>query len=68
VKQLADAGYRNLTARELVELRAQRVTREFIKSLNDAGYTGLSARDLVRMAAMGVNADFIRDLSKYKVK
>jgi hypothetical protein len=65
---MADAGYRNLTPHELVELKAQGVRPEFIKSLNDAGYTNLSVKDLVRMAAMGVNADFIRDLAKYKVK
>jgi hypothetical protein len=52
-------GYRYPTG-ELIRLRDQGVTSDYLAELKGLGYAGLSADDIVRLRNHGITTDFIR--------
>jgi hypothetical protein len=53
VEELAELGYRDLDADDLVAFRIHGVTPQFIRELADEGYDDVSADDLVAMKIHG---------------
>lgn len=60
--ELAAAGYRHLTANEVVELRALHVDAGYILEIEAQGFDHPAPRDLAAMKALGVDPAYIRDL------
>lgn len=57
-----DRGGPRLTVDELVELAANGVDADYIKSLTAVGMNNLTVADIIELAGNGVEADYIRDL------
>ncbi len=63
-KTAVSGGHRKLTVDELIALKQEGVTPDYIESLKRAGLEDLSARELNAMAIHGVSANYIRALSQ----
>lgn len=61
VDGLASAGLKKLSADELVALKVQGVTPEYVRAIHALGFNP-SVDELVRMKVQGVSPDYIRDL------
>jgi hypothetical protein len=57
---MRNAGYGNLTARQLAEFAIHNVTAAFISGTRAAGFSNLSPRELVSLRIYGITPDFIR--------
>jgi hypothetical protein len=53
-----------LTVEELVELAANDVDADYVKSLAGAGLRNLTVSEIVELAANDVEADYVRDLMR----
>ena len=62
LREMAKAGYANLTLREAVNFRVGRVDAAYIAQMRQLGYSDLSARKLADMAIIGVRPKFIEEL------
>ena len=62
LREMAKAGYANLTLREAVNFRVGRVDAAYIAQMRQLGYSDLSARKLADMAIIGVRPKFIVEL------
>jgi len=62
LREMARAGYANLSLREAVNFRVGRVDAAFINELRTLGFTNLSAHQLADMAILGVSPKFIKEL------
>jgi hypothetical protein len=58
------AGFPDIPAKELVNLRVQNVTPEYAKSVRDQ-FPGATLQDLVRMRIFNINAEFIADAKRH---
>lgn len=56
----AKAQSSELTADQLIQMKAAGVTPEFIEAMRKQGFDGLSIRDLTQLSIHGINADFIK--------
>lgn len=65
ISQLADAGYTNLSADDLIHLRSLGVTADYIRAMAAAGFGHPPVDQLVRMRAVGVTPAFARDMRKF---
>jgi hypothetical protein len=63
VRQLAEAGYPNLSYDELMAARIHRVTPDYIQEIALAGYPGLSMPQLTSLRIHRVTPAFIRGLA-----
>ncbi len=59
---LTQAGYGNLDVDEIVELKVQGVTAEFIRQMNAAGSGKLTTRQLVEIRVHGVTPTYLAEL------
>lgn len=59
IRELAAAGYRGLTADQLVEARALGIRGEYIRALAAAGYRNLDLDQLAELRALGVTGAYI---------
>jgi beta-lactamase regulating signal transducer with metallopeptidase domain len=60
IKEMAGAGYRDLTAAQLIALRSNAVRADYVASLESVGYPDLSLRDLLALRTNGITADVIK--------
>jgi hypothetical protein len=63
VNNMAGAGYKNLTADDIVRLAVIDVTIAHVRGLAQAGYPNLSIDDVVRTRIHRVTPEFVRDLA-----
>jgi len=49
-----------LTADQIIEMRAAGVTPEFIAAMRQQGFDNLTVRDITQLSIHGINADYIR--------
>jgi len=49
-----------LTANQIIEMRAAGVTPEFIEAMRKQGFDNLTVRDLTQLSIHGINADYIK--------
>jgi beta-lactamase regulating signal transducer with metallopeptidase domain len=60
--QMAALGYKNLTSRQLSEMRAYAVGPAYVAEMTDSGYSGLSADMLIRFKWLGVSSSYIKEM------
>ena len=63
VTNMAGAGYKNLTADDIVRLAVIDVTIAHVRGLAQAGYPNLPLDDMVRTRIHRVTPEFVRDLA-----
>lgn len=68
VSNMASAGYRNLSADEIVRFAVIDVTLAHVRGLAQAGYNNLPIEEIVRTRIHGVTPEFIRDLASLGYK
>ncbi len=61
IDSLKEAGLTNLTADELIGLKVQGVTAEYVKDMKDLGMK-LDADELIGIKVQGVTAEYIREM------
>ena len=61
--QMAALGYKDLTPKQLADMRAYAVGPWYVVEMADSGYSGLSADMLIRFKWIGVSKSFIREMS-----
>lgn len=66
IKELAGAGYRTLTAAQLIALYSNVVRADYVKSLQSVGYPSLSPNDLIALRSNGITADVIKSFQAVK--
>jgi hypothetical protein len=59
---MKELGYTGLVPGELVELRSQGVTPEFVRELREAGYDRLTTRELIELRSHGVDPALLKRL------
>jgi len=62
LREMAKAGYANLTLREAVNFRVGRVDAAYITQMRELGYGNLPARQLADLAVIGVTPAFVREM------
>ncbi|MEM1181585.1 MAG: hypothetical protein AAGM22_24795 [Acidobacteriota bacterium] len=62
IRELANAGYRELPSKKLVEMRIHGVDGAYVREIGDAGFRDLSAQKLVEMRIHGVDGPFLAAL------
>lgn len=60
IREMAGAGYRNLTPAQLIALRSNAVRADYVASLESVGYPGLDLRDLLALRTNGITANVIK--------
>lgn len=60
--QMAALGYRNLSPRQLADMKAYAVGPAYVAEMADSGYGGLSADMLIRFKWLAVSSAFIREM------
>jgi hypothetical protein len=61
-KPSGEQAGRRLTVEELIELAANDVDADYVKSLTEAGLRNLTVSDIVELASNDVQADYVREL------
>ena len=61
-RQMAALGYKDLTSKQLADMRAYAVGPAYVAEMADSGYTGLSADMLIRFKWFGVSSSYIREM------
>ena len=61
IDQMEAAGFKNLSADDLISLKVQGVTPEYIRAMRDLGFK-VSADDVIGMKAMGVTEEYVRSI------
>ncbi len=61
IDSLKGAGLENLTVDQIIELKVQGVTAEYVKSMRDLGMK-LDADELVGMKIQGVTAEYVKEM------
>jgi beta-lactamase regulating signal transducer with metallopeptidase domain len=61
IDQLKAAGLTNLTVDELIGLKVQGVTPEYVKSMKDLGLK-INPDDLIGMKVQGITPDYVREM------
>ncbi len=61
VREVQQAGYRNLSAQDFIDMRIHGVTTAFIGDLKSAGYN-LTSAQIIELRIHGVTTDFVREL------
>ena len=64
VRELAEAGYRNVALDELTRMRIHRVSGQQIRELRELGFDSLSTEMLVRLRIHQVATEFVRGLAE----
>lgn len=62
IDELASAGYTNLTADQLIELKSLDITGDYIRGVEEAGFPHPTVRELVQLRSLNVQPDYIRAL------
>jgi hypothetical protein len=60
--RMAAVGYKDLTARQLADMRASAVSPAYVAEMADSGYSGLSADMLIQFKWLAVSSSFIREM------
>jgi len=60
IKEMNDAGYRDLTVEQLIALFSNGVRASYVGGLRFVGYSGLSTSDLLSLKTNGVTPEVIR--------
>lgn len=61
---LAEAGYKDLSVDEIVDLKIQGVTGEFVRGISEAGWGKLTPRQLIALKIRGVSPRYVRDMKR----
>lgn len=61
IEQMKAAGYDNLTVEQLISLKVQGVTPEYVKQIHDLGLKP-SVDELIGMKVQGISPEYIRDM------
>lgn len=61
---LADAGYRDLTVEEIIELKNNGVSPQYLAEMNQAGWGRLTARQLIDLRNNGLKADYLKGMKE----
>lgn len=64
IREVHQAGYRDLSVQDFVDMRIHGVSTEFIRDLKAAGYN-ITARQLIELRIHGVSSDYLRELKNY---
>lgn len=64
IGSFARAGYGDLSAEELVQLKALEITPEFVRGFERIGYGRLPAETLPQLKALDVTPEFVRSVQK----
>jgi hypothetical protein len=67
MRDMQQAGYRNLTAQNYIDLRIHGVSPEFVRDLKAAGYD-ISAQQVIELRIHGVSSEYLRDLKDYGLR
>ncbi|HYJ88646.1 MAG TPA: M56 family metallopeptidase [Pyrinomonadaceae bacterium] len=60
--QMAAVGYKDLTAKQLSDMRAYAVGPAYVAEMAESGYSGLSADMLIKFKWFAVSSPFIREM------
>ena len=60
--QMAALGYKDLTSRQLTDMRAYAVGPAYVAEMADSGYSGLSADMLIKFKWLAVSSSYIREM------
>ncbi len=60
--QMASLGYKDLTSRQLSDMRAYAVGPAYVAEMADSGYSGLSADLLIKFKWLAVSGSYIREM------
>jgi hypothetical protein len=60
--RMAAVGYRDLSPKQLADMKAYAVIPAYVAEMADAGYGGLSADMLIRFKSLAVSGGFIREM------
>jgi beta-lactamase regulating signal transducer with metallopeptidase domain len=60
--RMAAVGYKDLTARQLADMRAYAVGPAYVTEMADSGYSGLSADMLIQFKWLAVSGSYIREM------
>ena len=66
IKEMVDAGYRQLTVDQLTQLHSNSVRADYIVGLRSVGYDNISIRDLLSLKTNGITPDVIRSYQAVK--
>lgn len=66
IKEMAGAGYRKLTANQLIALFSNSVRADFVASLDSVGYPDISPAELIALRTNGITADVIKSFQAVK--
>lgn len=61
IEDMKAAGFDNLTVEQLIALKTQGVTPEYVKAIHDLGLKP-SVEELIGMKVQGISAEYIRDM------
>jgi len=61
IDQMEAAGFKNLSADDLISLKVQGVTPEYIRAMRDLGFK-VDAEQIVGMKVMGVTEEYVRSM------
>ena len=61
IEQMKAAGYDNLSVEQLISLKVQGVTPEYVKQIHDLGLKP-SVDELISMKVQGISPEYIRDM------
>src|SRR5207245_9499275 len=60
--QMAALGYKDLTSRQLTDMRAYAVGPAYVAEMADSGYSGLSADMLINFKWLALSSSYIREM------
>lgn len=66
IKEMAGAGYRQLTAAQLIALYSNVVRADYVESLQSVGYPSLSPADIIALRSNGITAEVIKSFQAVK--
>lgn len=66
IKEMADAGYRQLTVDQLIQLHSNSVRADYIAGLRSVGYDNISVRDLLSLKTNGITPSVIQSYQAVK--
>jgi hypothetical protein len=67
IRETQNAGYRDFTPRDYIDMKIQGVSTDLLRALKHAGYE-LSSRQIADLKIHGVGTDYVRDLDVYALK
>jgi hypothetical protein len=67
IRETLNAGYRDFTPRDYIDMKIHGVGTEFLRALKHAGYD-IASREVIELKIHGIGNEYIRDLGTFGLK